>query len=381
MGRLERCHSIADLRRLALRRLPWMMREFLEGGSDDEWSLRENRRAFSRYALIPRALTNVSHIDTSTTVLGQRVAWPVLLAPTGASRMYHAEGELGVARAAARTDTLYGLSLYSTVPLEAVASATTAPKMFQLFTGPGRERGLALLDRARAAGYGALCLTVDTAAPPNKERDYRTGLATGRFPARSVASAVAHPRWLYGLVRSGFPRLANLDVGVAEARDHQWREAAQLDWDLAKRLRDRWPGPFALKGVLRVEDARRAAAAGFDAIIVSNHGGRQLDGVPAPIELVADFVDAVGDELEVLVDSGFRRGTDVVKALALGARAVLVGRAYLYGLAAGGEAGVVRAIEILREELLRDLTLLGAASVASLDRSFVRRQDGTVRPG
>ncbi len=376
MGRLERCHDIEDLRRLALRRLPFPVREFLEGGSDDEWTLAENRRAFQRYVLMPRALGSVKEIELGTRVLGQSVAWPVLLAPTGASRLYHRDGERAVARAASRTGTAYALSTYSSFPLEEVAREATTARIFQLFTSIGLDRSLELVDRAQRAGYDALCLTVDTTAPPNKLRDQRSGLETGRLSARSIASLVAHPGWLLGLARGGPPRLANLEVGVREAQALQWLEAQRLDWSVAERIRDRWEGPFALKGLFRAEDACRAAEIGVDALILSNHGGRQLDSVPAPIDLVAETVATVGERLEVLVDSGFRRGTDVVKALALGARGVLVGRPYLYGLAAGGEAGVVRAIEILKQELVRDLRLLGVGRVDALEPGCVRRAPG-----
>jgi len=371
MNRLARCYSIADLRRAAKRRLPWPVWEFLEGGSDDEWSLRNNERAFHRYSLLPRSLADVRQIDTATTVLGQRLEWPVMLAPTGMSRLYHGHGEPAVARAAARTGTLYSLSTYSSYTLEEIARAAPGPKMFQLFTSPGWDMSLELIDRAGAAGYDALCLTVDTTAPPNKERDYRTGIYTGAFSTRSVLSVLAHPRWLVGLLRGGAPRLANLGVGIREAKLLQWKEANQLDWGRVERIRDRWPRRFALKGVLSVADARRAAGIGVDAIIVSNHGGRQLDTVPAPIDLVAGMTEAVGHDLEILMDSGVRRGTDVLKALALGAKGVLIGRPYLYGLAAAGEAGVMRAIQILKDELIRDMTLLGAASLSVLDRSYL----------
>lgn len=372
MSRLKRCYSIADLRREARRRLPWPIREFLEGGSDDEWSLRNNERAFCRYALMPRSLADVSEIDMTTTVLGQSVAWPVLLAPTGMSRLYHRHGELAVARAAGRAGTLYSLSTYSSHTLEEVARAASGPKLFQLFTNPGWEKSLGLIDRAKAAGYDALCLTVDTTAAPNRERDYRTGVYSGRLSLRSIGSVLAHPRWLFGLIRGGRLRLANLGVSVEEGKRLQWAEANQLNWEVAKRIRDRWSGPLALKGMMAVADARRAARIGVDAVIISNHGGRQLDAVPAPIDLVAEFAQAVGDDLEILIDSGIRRGSDVLKALALGAKAVLIGRAYLYGLAAGGEAGVMCALEILKEELRRDMALLGAPSLGALNRHFVR---------
>ncbi len=372
MSRLDRCHSIADLRRLAKRRLPWGMWEFLEGGSDDEWSLANNRRAFDRWALVPRIPEDVREIDLSCRVLGREVSLPVLLAPTGATRMYHACGEVGVARAAAAEGTLYALSTYSSHSLEQVAEACAGPRLFQLFVNPGVDRSIALVDRAQKAGYDALCLTVDTTAEPNKERDRRTGVSKGGATPRAIASMLAHPRWLAGFLAGGVPGLANFGVGVREAKAFQFKEASHLSWDVIARVRDRWSGPFALKGLFGPADAERALGLGVDGILLSNHGGRQLDATVAPLDLLPELVAAVGDRREILLDSGIRRGTDVVKALALGARAVLVGRAVLYGAAAGGEAGVARCLAILREELERDLRLLGVARVRELDASLVR---------
>jgi L-lactate dehydrogenase (cytochrome) len=372
VSRLARCRNVADLQRLARRRLPWPMREFLEGGADDEWTLLRNRAAYEGLALLPRVGVDVGRIDLATSALGQRLDWPVALAPTGMTRLYHPDGECGAARAAGRHGTLYALSTYSSQPLETVAEAATGPLMFQLFTSPGWELSLSLVDRAKAAGYAILCVTVDTTAPPNKERDLRTGLAAGGLSLRGALSLAARPRWVARLVRGGFPRLANFEVGARGAHALQWREADRLSWERIARLRERWQGPFVLKGVLRPDDAQRAAQLGVDAIIASNHGGRQLDTAAAPLDQLPDLVEAVGERLEVWIDSGIRRGSDVVKALALGARLCLVGRPYLYGIAAGGEAGVERAIEILRTELERDLKLLGAPRPADLDPSFVR---------
>ncbi len=371
MSAITRCQTLDDLRALARRRLPWSMWEFLEGGSDDEVCLERNRSAFAAAMLLPRACTDTSALDLTTKVVGHEISWPVALAPTGMNRMYHGHGECAVARAAAESATLYALSTFSSQSLEKVAAAAEGPKIFQLFTAPGWERSLSLVDRAQAAGYDILCVTVDTAAPPNKERDLRTGVAAGGVTPRALASILGHPRWVAGLVRGGGLRLANLDVGATEAKQIQWRESDRLTWERIERLRDRWRGPFVLKGILRPDDATRAAALGADAIIASNHGGRQLDTAAAPFEQLPALVDAAGGRMEVWIDSGIRRGTDVIKALGLGASLCLIGRPYLYGLAAGGEAGVRRVIALLREELERDLKLVGAASVAELDRSFV----------
>ncbi|MDZ7784034.1 MAG: alpha-hydroxy acid oxidase [Halioglobus sp.] len=374
MGTLDRCHSIADLRRVALRRLPWPMREFLEGGSDDEWTLANNRAAFNRYSLVPRSLCDVTAIDTSVHVLGQRLAWPVMLAPTGMTRMYHGGGEVAVARAAANTDTVYALSTYSSQSIEQVREVNSGPRIFQLFSNPGWEIALGLVERAAAADYSALCYTVDTTAAPNKERDYRTGVAGSRAVPRSLLSILRRPRWVAGLARGGPMTLANLGIKPTEVEKYQWREATRMSWDKLAQLRARWRGPLLVKGILSVEDARRAVDEGVDGIVISNHGGRQMDCVPAPIDLVEEFAAALQGRADIIVDSGFRRGSDVLKALALGASAVMVGRAYLYGLAAGGEAGVVRAITLLREEIVRDMRLMGLNRLSDIDAGFVRRE-------
>ncbi len=370
--KLERCHSIADLQRIARRRLPWPIREFLEGGAGREWSIHNNVAAFSRWALVPRSLADVGERDLSARVFGRDLSWPVMLAPTGMSRLYHGHGELAVARAATGTGTLYSLGTFGSFTIEQVAEVCPGPKMFQLYINGGLERSLTLIDRAKAAGYDALCLTVDSAAAPNKLRDLRSGFDHGGVTPRGLLSILAHPRWVLGLARGGPLKLANLDVGAGDAKKIQWEDADRLSWDLALRIRDRWGGPFALKGILSPADAALAAERGVDAVILSNHGGRQMDALPAPVDMLPDVVDAVGDRLEVLIDSGVRHGGDVLKALALGAKGVFIGRPYLYGLAAGGEAGVRRALQILRSELERDMTLLGVPRLAQIERSSVR---------
>jgi len=377
MNRLSSCYSIEDLRRQAKKRLPWGIWEFLEGGSDDEWSVHNNRAAFDHYELIPRSLVDVSATDMSTRVMGLNLHWPVMLSPTGMTRMYHSDGEKAVARAAASADTLYSLATFSSHSIEEVAHVCSGAKMFQLFINPGWERSLELVSRAQDAGYDALCLTVDSAAPPNKERDYRTGIDPGRITIRNLLSILGHPRWVSGILRQGPPRLANLDAGALEAMEIRWRDASRLTWTKVEEIRRLWRGPFALKGILNPEDACRAAQLGVDALILSNHGGRQMDCLPAPVEWVRPMKDAIGDQVDLIVDSGVRRGTDVLKALALGAKACMIGRPYLYGIAAGGEPGVTRAIDILRNEVQRDMKMLGLTSLEDLDERFIRKSPVT----
>jgi L-lactate dehydrogenase (cytochrome) len=381
---LARCHSIGDLRRLAGRRLPAAALGYLEGGGEDEWTMRRNRGAFGQVELVPRVLRAVSQPDTTTTVLGTPMPLPFALAPIGAPRMFHHEGELAVARAARDTGLPYGISTLATQPLEAIAGAAQdSPLWFQLYLWGDRSAARKLLAQARAAGYRALLLTVDTSVRSNRERELRHGivLPNPELTLRTVANGALHPAWAWHFLTSpalGFPNLSTSGLTsrqrLAEMFDGTvgW---ADLDW-----IRQEWDGPIALKGVLSADDARRAAGQGVDAVIVSNHGGRQQDHVPAALEVLPGIADAVGDQVEVLFDSGIRRGSDIATALALGARAVLVGRAHLYGLAAAGEPGVRHAIDILAGQLRTSMALCGAATLADLDRSLIRAA-GPAWPG
>jgi L-lactate dehydrogenase (cytochrome) len=381
---LARCHSIGDLRRLARRRLPAAALGYLEGGGEDEWTMRRNSEAFGQVELVPRVLRAVSQPDTATTVLGTPMPLPFALAPIGAPRMFHHEGELAVARAARHTGLPYGISTLATQPLEAIAGAAQgSPLWFQLYLWGDRSAARKLLAQARTAGYRALLLTVDTSVRSNRERELRHGivLPNPELTLRTVANGALHPAWAWHFLTSpalGFPNLSTSGLTsrqrLAEMFDGTvgW---ADLDW-----IRQEWDGPIALKGVLSADDARRAAGQGVDAVIVSNHGGRQQDHVPAALEVLPGIADAVGDRVEVLFDSGIRRGSDIATALALGARAVLVGRAHLYGLAAAGEPGVRHAIDILAGQLRTSMALCGAATLADLDRSLIRAA-GPAWPG
>ncbi len=379
---LRRCHNIADLRRVARWRLPAPMFHYLDGGADDEVTLRRSCANFDRYELLPRNLVDITNIDASTTVLGQPIAFPVILAPTGMSRLFHWQGERAVARAAARAGTIYSLSTVGTHDIEDVAAHCAGPKWFQIYVF--RDRGLVteFIDRCRAAQYHALCLTIDLALTGNRERDLRTGMTVPpSFGLRSWLQFGLHPMWSVTYLTSPPFTLANVAhrVRAASRDDIQTLHGyigSQFDrsvtWDDAARMIEQWDGPFAVKGVLTVDDARRAVDIGANAIIVSTHGGRQLDHVPAPIDVLPEIVAAVGDRAEVILDGGVRRGTDVLKALALGARACMTGRGYLYGLGAGGEAGVTKALDILRTEIARDMALLGCRSIEEITSDYVR---------
>jgi len=379
VDRLARCYTVDDLRAAARRRLPRGAFDYLDGAAEDEVSLRRNRTAFAEWELLPRVLTDVGKVDLHTEVLGVPCALPVVLGPTGFTRMMHPAGELAAAAAAQSAGVPYTAATLGTTSLEDIAAGTTAPLWFQLYVW--RDRGLCreLIARAREAGFRALMVTVDTPVPGARERDLRNGLTIPpALGLRTLADGALHPQWWWGLLSSEPLTFANVSHLATGPTGVMQFVAGQFDptvsWDDLAEMKEAWGGPFVLKGVLSVEDARRAAAAGVDALIVSNHGGRQLDHVPATISALPAIVDAVGADVEVLLDSGVRRGTDVVKALALGATAVLIGRPYLYGLAVGGQAGVERVLEIYAGELRRTMQLLGVRALDQLDRSLVRRR-------
>jgi isopentenyl diphosphate isomerase/L-lactate dehydrogenase-like FMN-dependent dehydrogenase len=378
--------SVEMFRRKARRVLPRVLFDYVDGGAEDEVAMARNRRRFQDLVLQPHQAVSTDAPDLTTTVLGQPVSLPVLLAPCGMARLVHPDGEPGVARAAQAAGTISVVSSASGYALEDVAAAATNA-WFQLYFLGGRDGAAVLVDRARAAGFGALVVTVDTAALGKRDRDLAHGF-NGAL-RRDLQNALRfgpdfarHPRWLYRFARDGLPvELGNLArLGPAGEAVDGTRAAAALvahppTWTDLEWLREAWPGHLVIKGVLSGADAGRAAALGADAVVVSNHGGRQLDSAPATIEVLPEIVDAVGSSLEVLLDSGVRRGSDVAKAVALGARAVLVGRPWVYGLAVGGEAGVASIIQILRSELAMTLRLLGASSVHDLEQSWVWEPD------
>jgi isopentenyl diphosphate isomerase/L-lactate dehydrogenase-like FMN-dependent dehydrogenase len=378
---LSRIVNIEDLRRLAQRRLPRLVFDYLDGGAEDEITLRANPRAFQDVIFRPRSAVALNDCKTNVRVLGQELAFPGMLAPVGYSRLMHPGGEVAAAQAAGEAGTGYILSTISGHKLETVKAVTKGPVWYQLYLLGGRDAAEAGIERARRAGFGALVITVDTAVAGMRERDPRNGmkeLVGGSVFAKIpfVPEILAHPRWLAAfLADGGMPKLENivipgegpmklLDVSAALAE-------AVVTWEDLKWIRNVWPGPVLVKGILTGEDAKRAADEGVSAVIVSNHGGRQLDSVSATIRVLPEVVAAVGGRIEVLMDGGIRRGGDIVKAICLGARAVLVGRAYAYGLAAAGHAGVARALQILRADVERTLRLLGCPSIEALNPSYV----------
>ncbi len=375
-----RAVNIAELRLLARRRLPRGVFGYIDGGAEDEMTLRANTSAYRRRRFAPRVLRDMSVVDTTTTLLGQSLAIPLVLAPTGFTRIADSRGELAVARAAARAGLPYSLSTMSTRSIEEVAAVSNGPLWFQLYMQ--RDRGLVreLVQRAAAAGYAVLMPTVDIATPGRRERDVRHGFTLPpQLELSTLLDGLRRPGWTWDFVRSEPITFANFrgrtsadgstPVALAEYIKQQfdptvnWRD---LDW-----LRSLWDGPLVVKGIQSVADARLAAERGCQAIVLSNHGGRQLDGAPAPVDLVAPVVDAVAGRAAVICDGGVRRGGDIVKAIALGADACMAGRFYLYGLGAGGEAGVDYAIELLSEEVRRTMTLLGCTAVDQISPDYL----------
>jgi L-lactate dehydrogenase (cytochrome) len=372
--RLARAVTIEDLRALAGRRAPRAAFDYTDGGAESEVSLARSRAAFERMVVHPRVLRDVSHVDPSTTVLGRSVPFPLVLAPTGFTRLMHTAGEVAVARAAERAGVPYALSTVGTTSPEDLAKAVPGVRRwFQLYVWKDRARSQELLARVRAGGFEVLVLTVDVPVAGARLRDVRNGMTLPpQLTARTVIDAARRPAWWFDFLTTEPPSFATLGGpggSPAELINATFDPSVTLD-DIAW-LRDEWDGPVVVKGIQTMADARAVAGLGVDGIVVSNHGGRQLDRAVTPIEVLPAVVDAVGSQVEVLVDGGVRSGADIAAAVALGARAVLVGRPYLYGLMAAGEDGVARSIEILRTGYTRTLQLLGVTETAGLDRSCV----------
>ncbi|HXF67266.1 MAG TPA: alpha-hydroxy acid oxidase [Burkholderiales bacterium] len=393
---VDRAYNIWDLRALARRRLPKGLFEFIDRGTEDEVALANNRAVFERIRFRPRTLVDVSGRSQQVALFGRTHEMPLAIAPTGTAGLLWYEGEIALARAARAAGVPFALATGSMTAMEKVAQEAGGTLWFQLYMWPDRSLSHKLVERARAAGYQALIVTVDGVVPGNREYNLRNGFTVPfSFTRRNVADVLAHPRWLLGvlaryLATTGMPRYENYPSEIkyrvtARPMGRSQMRNDSLNWDDLRALRRIWPGTLMVKGILHPRDAAAAAECGADAVIVSNHGGRNLDSAVSPIEVLPEVVDAVGHRITVLVDSGFRRGSDVVKALALGAKGVLIGRATLYGVAAGGEAGARRALALLREEIDRVMALIGARSVAELSPEFLAapelRAPEPVRPG
>jgi L-lactate dehydrogenase (cytochrome) len=386
--RLATAACVEDLRRIAKRRLPAGVFDYIDGGAEDEVALRANRDAFARYEFRPRVLRDVSEIDTSATLLGGALPFPLALAPTGYTRIADPEGELAVARAAVRAGLPYTLSTMATRSIEEVAAANgDGRRWFQVYVWKDRELVRDMVERAAAAGYEALVITVDTAYLGRRERDVRRGFTLPpKLGLDTIIDGIAHPGWTWRFARSEPILFANVATSKYAANHNTGAKAIALaekvssqfdhglSWADIEWFRSLWTGSIMLKGVQTVADAHIAVDHGIDAIALSNHGGRQLDGAPAILDLVAPVAEAVGDKVEIICDGGVRRGSDIVKALALGADACMVGRAYLYGLGAAGELGVERVLEWLLDDMRRTMALIGVTSIAEISPEHVQRR-------
>ena len=377
---LKDCYNFEDFRKIAKKKLPAPIFHYIDGGSDDEATLKRNTDSFSQCDLVPNILASVGEPDLSTTVLGAKVDMPLFLSPVAMQRLFHHDGDKASARAAEKFDTFYSMSTMATSSIEEIANTASGPKMFQIYIH--KTKGLTdnLIDRCKSSGFNAMCLTVDTIVAGNRERDHRWGFTTPpKLTLKSLMSFVTHPMWsLNYLTHKKFelPNVSNfvkqsssIAKGVMEYINEQYDPA--MSWKDAEYCIKRWGGPFALKGVMSAEDAKRAIDIGASAIMLSNHGGRQLDGSRAPFDQLEAIVDAVGGKIEIIVDGGIRRGTHVLKALSLGATACSFGKGFLFALSAGGQKGVEMMLNRMRDELRRDMILLGKKRIADLGKDNI----------
>jgi L-lactate dehydrogenase (cytochrome) len=379
--RLKNCHNVEDLRLLAKQRLPGPIFHYIDGAADDEVTYRRNTSAFDDCDLVPNVLAGVEEVDMSVTVMGQKLAMPIFCSPTALQRLFHKDGERAVARAAEKFGTMFGVSALGTVSLAEIGEMISTPKMFQFYFHKDRGLNDAMVQRAQAAGFDTLALTVDTITGGNRERDLYTGFTSPpRLSLKSLASFALHPGWALDYFFGEAFELAELkdfvqqgsNVAVSIGDYFATMLDQSMNWEDAQALREKWGGPFCLKGVMSVADAKKAVDIGADAIMISNHGGRQLDGSRSPFDQIAEITDAVGGKIDVILDGGIRRGTHVLKALAAGATACSGGRMYLYALAAAGQPGVERTLQNLKTEIERDMKLLGVTQVSQLSREMLR---------
>lgn len=378
--RLKQCHNFHDYRELARRRLPGPIFNYIDGGADDEVTLRKNTASFERCDLVPKVLRGVAEVDLSVEVMGQKLDLPFYCSPTALQRLFHHQGERAVAAAAERYGTMFGVSSLGTVSLEELRRKHKTPQVYQFYFHKDRGLNRAMMQRAKEAGVEVMMLTVDSSTGGNRERDLRTGFSIPmRLTLAGMAQFAMKPMWGINYVthpRFALPQLdEHVDMGkgtISIGRYFTEMLDPSMSWNDVAEMVAEWGGPFCLKGIISVEDARRAVDIGCQGIVLSNHGGRQLDGSRTPFDQLAEIVDAVGDRIDVMMDSGIQRGTHVLKALALGAKAVGIGRYYLFPLAAAGQAGVESALANLRDEIERGMKLMGCASVSELTRDHVR---------
>ena len=381
LRQLKNCHNVDDLRLLAKQRLPGPIFHYIDGAADDEVTYRRNTSAFEDCDLVPNVLAGVENIDMSATVMGQKLDLPIFCSPTALQRLFHHDGERAVAKAAEKFGTMFGVSALGTVTLKEIGDIISTPKLFQFYFHKDRGLNDAMVERAQAANFNALALTVDTITGGNRERDLYTGFTSPpKLTLKSLLSFAIHPGWalnyffgeafelaeLKDFVQQG----SNVSVSIGDYFANMLDQS--MSWSDAEALKARWGGPFCLKGIMSVADAKKAVDIGADAIMISNHGGRQLDGSRSPFDQISEISDAVGDKIDVILDGGIRRGTHVLKAIAAGAKACSGGRMYLYSLAAAGQPGVEKALGNLKAEIQRDMKLLGVTSISQIDRNMLR---------
>ena len=378
---LQNCHNVDDLRLLAKQRLPGPIFHYIDGAADDEITYRRNTSAFEDCDLVPNVLAGVENIDMSVSVMGQKLDLPIFCSPTALQRLFHHDGERAVAKAAEKFGTMFGVSALGTVTLKEIGDMISTPKLFQFYFHKDRGLNDAMVERAQAANFNALALTVDTITGGNRERDLYTGFTSPpKLTLKSLLSFAIHPGWalnyffgeafelaeLKDFVQQG----SNVSISIGDYFANMLDQS--MSWSDAEALKAKWGGPFCLKGIMSVADAKKAVDIGADAIMISNHGGRQLDGSRSPFDQISEISDAVGDKIDVILDGGIRRGTHVLKAIAAGAKACSGGRMYLYSLAAAGQPGVEKALGNLKAEIQRDMKLLGVTSISQIDRSMLR---------
>ena len=378
---LQNCHNVDDLRLLAKQRLPGPIFHYIDGAADDEITYRRNTSAFEDCDLVPNVLAGVEKIDMSVSVMGQKLDLPIFCSPTALQRLFHHDGERAVAKAAEKFGTMFGVSALGTVTLKEIGDMISTPKLFQFYFHKDRGLNDAMVERAQAANFNALALTVDTITGGNRERDLYTGFTSPpKLTFKSLLSFAIHPGWalnyffgeafelaeLKDFVQQG----SNVSISIGDYFANMLDQS--MSWSDAEALKAKWDGPFCLKGIMSVADAKKAVDIGADAIMISNHGGRQLDGSRSPFDQISEISDAVGDKIDVILDGGIRRGTHVLKAIAAGAKACSGGRMYLYSLAAAGQPGVEKALGNLKAEIQRDMKLLGVTSISQIDRSMLR---------
>ena len=380
-GGINNCNNVKDFRKLAKRKLPSPIFHYIDGAADDEITYKRNTTAFDTCDLVPNVLTGVDEVDMSTTVMGQKINMPLYCAPTALQRLFHFEGEIGVAKAAEKFGTMFGISSLGTASIEEISSLVSSPKLFQLYVHKDEGLNNELIDRCKNSNFEAMAVTVDTAVGGNRERDLQTGFTIPmKLSLGSALSFLGHPSWAFNYFTKPKWELSNLkehiDAGTSvmtSIGDYFTNMLNNsLDWKGVEKINKKWGKEFAIKGIMSVDDAKKAVDVGATAVMISNHGGRQLDGSRSPFDQLAEIVDAVGDKVDVICEGGIRRGTHVLKALSLGAKACSGGRMYLYALAAGGRKGVEKTLYNLKNEIERDMKLMGVSNIAQLSKKNLK---------